>query len=245
MWATSIGSTFAHRPVIGVRKSGMPEGTEMPAPVRATTGPEDRISEARRSAPTELRRALLDERVDALAGVRGAERGHEAVALRLQPRVEVRAARDALDLLDRQRRLARGLARPQQRRVEQLVVVDDAVDEPDLQRLDGVDRLAEQVQLQRAGRADEAREPLRAPEARDDAEVDLGLAEGGAQRRQPEVAGPRALAAAAVREPVDRRDGDHRGALPLAAEALDLSQVLASRRLIPLREGLDVRPRAE
>src|SRR4051794_21129290 len=123
MWATSIGSTFAHRPVIGVRKSGMPEGTEMPAPVRATTGPEDRISDARRSAPTELRRALLDERGDALAGVLGAERGHEAVALGLQPRVEVRVVRDPLDLLDGQRRLPRRLARPQQRSVEELVIV--------------------------------------------------------------------------------------------------------------------------
>ena len=32
MWATSIGSTVSHRPVPGVRKSGIPEGTEMPAP---------------------------------------------------------------------------------------------------------------------------------------------------------------------------------------------------------------------
>ena len=38
MWATSIGSTFAHSPVPGERKSGMPDGTEMPAPVSATTG---------------------------------------------------------------------------------------------------------------------------------------------------------------------------------------------------------------
>ena len=49
MWATSIGSTFAHSPVPGVRKSGMPDGTEIPAPVRATTGPAERISSASRS----------------------------------------------------------------------------------------------------------------------------------------------------------------------------------------------------
>ena len=37
MCATSIGSTFSHSPVPGERKSGIPEGTEMPAPVSATT----------------------------------------------------------------------------------------------------------------------------------------------------------------------------------------------------------------
>src|SRR5918998_1143207 len=51
MCATSIGSTFAHRPVIGVRKSGIPDGTEIPAPVRTTAGPDSRISSASRCAP--------------------------------------------------------------------------------------------------------------------------------------------------------------------------------------------------
>ena len=36
MCATFIGSTFSHRPLPGVRKSGIPEGTEIPAPVRTT-----------------------------------------------------------------------------------------------------------------------------------------------------------------------------------------------------------------
>ena len=49
MWATSIGSTFSHRPLPGDRKSGIPDGTEIPAPVRATTDPAERISPARRS----------------------------------------------------------------------------------------------------------------------------------------------------------------------------------------------------
>ncbi len=47
MCATSIGSTFSHSPVPGVRKSGMPEGTEMPAPVSATTERAPRTSSAR------------------------------------------------------------------------------------------------------------------------------------------------------------------------------------------------------
>src|SRR3954451_1700678 len=194
MWATSIGSTFAHRPGMGVRKSGMPDGTEMPAPVKATTGPQERISAASCSAPTELRRALVDEGGDALAGVLGAEGGHEAVALRGQALVEVGAEGHALDLLHRQRRLAGRLARPQQRGVEELVVVDDAVHEADLEGLDRPERLAEQVYLQRAGGSDQPREALCAAEARDDPEVDLRLAEGGGQAGDPEVAGHRDLA---------------------------------------------------
>ena len=48
MCATSIGSTFSHSPVPGERKSGIPEGTEIPAPVSATTEPASRMSAARR-----------------------------------------------------------------------------------------------------------------------------------------------------------------------------------------------------
>ena len=46
MWATSIGSTLLPQPSPGVRKSGIPEGTEIPAPVRATTESASRISSA-------------------------------------------------------------------------------------------------------------------------------------------------------------------------------------------------------
>ena len=49
MCATSIGSTFAHSPVIGVRKSGIPEGTEIPAPGQHHDRP---------GAPDQLREAL-------------------------------------------------------------------------------------------------------------------------------------------------------------------------------------------
>ena len=50
MCATSIGSTFSHSPSPGLRKSGIPLGTEIPAPVRATVDELSRISSARRSA---------------------------------------------------------------------------------------------------------------------------------------------------------------------------------------------------
>ena len=46
MWATSVGFIRSHRPVPGERKSGIPDGTEMPAPVSATTEPASRISAA-------------------------------------------------------------------------------------------------------------------------------------------------------------------------------------------------------
>jgi len=49
MCATSIGSTFAHSPVPGERKSGIPDGTEMPAPVSASTRSAERSSSASRS----------------------------------------------------------------------------------------------------------------------------------------------------------------------------------------------------
>ena len=50
MCATSIGSTFAHSPVPGERKSGIPDGTEIPAPVSATTEPAEREERRRGGA---------------------------------------------------------------------------------------------------------------------------------------------------------------------------------------------------
>src|SRR5205823_11053219 len=106
MWATSIGSTFSQIPVPGERKSGIPEGTEIPAPVSATVQRDSRISSASRGAapslaavPTEfrlarglvisvnrrldrlaplpVRLALLQEGGDALLGVEGEKGGRE------------------------------------------------------------------------------------------------------------------------------------------------------------------------
>src|SRR5690348_6054858 len=50
MWATFIGSTLVHSPVPAERKSGMPDGTETPAPVSATTDSACSISPASRPA---------------------------------------------------------------------------------------------------------------------------------------------------------------------------------------------------
>ncbi len=54
MCATSIGSTRSHSPVPAERKSGIPDGTEMPAPVSATTEPASPISSARRAISAEV-----------------------------------------------------------------------------------------------------------------------------------------------------------------------------------------------
>src|SRR5690349_18593835 len=179
MCATSIGSTRSHSPVPGERKSGIPDGTEMPAPVRATTEPASRISSARRatsalrpawdgaatcSAAFEARRAFAEERGDPLARVLGGERGRERSLLGGDAGVEVAVGRDGLDLADGERRLGGEPARPHQRGVEQFMVLDDAVDEPELERFLGEDRIADEVHLERLVRADEPRQPLRAAE---------------------------------------------------------------------------------
>src|SRR3954469_10460668 len=105
MWATSIGSTFAHSPVCGVRKSGIPDGTEIPAPVSATTERAEEIRPASRTALTwssagEPRRPLAEEGGDALARVLGREGLEEARLLGLDALVEVAGVGDALDLLE-------------------------------------------------------------------------------------------------------------------------------------------------
>src|SRR5204863_6761075 len=82
--------------------------------------------------------------------------------------VDVAVGTDLLDLLDRQRRLLGELARPRERGVEQLVVDHHAVDEAELERLLGADRIADQVHLERLVLAHQARQPLSAAEARDD-----------------------------------------------------------------------------
>src|SRR5205085_2860699 len=129
MCATSIGLTFSHSPFPGVRKSGIPDGTEIPAPVSATTESASRISDASSSVPCRLptancllplplRRALAEEGADALLGVLGRKGLGEARLLRLDALVQVTLVCDLLDLLDGKRGLAGEPLGPRQRRVE-------------------------------------------------------------------------------------------------------------------------------
>src|SRR3954447_21470077 len=175
MCATSIGSTFAHRPLPGERKSGIPEGTEIPAPVSATPAPASRRREASRStlavavltrlqaralAALPLRLALAQEGADALLAVLALEHAREGGLLGLDAGVEVAGGRHRLDFGQRQRRRLRQLARPGQRRVEQLVVGHRAIDEPELVGLVGADRVADEVHLQGLVLAHQARQAL-------------------------------------------------------------------------------------
>ena len=102
----------------------------------------------------------------------------------------------------------RALRREEARRLARLVEhrVVDGVDEADAQRLLRVDDAAGEDQLLGDAETAHAREPLRAAPARDDPEIDLGLAELRSARRVADVARERELAAAAERKAVDRSD---------------------------------------
>ena len=252
MCATSIGSTFSQMPVPGERKSGIPDGTEIPAPVSATTEPASRTSSARRSD------------VGAWATC-PATSGCASRGRRRCPRLRVLAepnmvAKPAFSASMPSSRsplwetcltcsTASGawppeLARPRERGVEQLVVGDHPVDEAELVRVVGRDGVAGQVHLQRLGRAHEPRQALSAAEAGDDPEVDLGLAERRRVGGDADVAGHGELAPAPEREPVHRGDR-HRARGPEGAQQrVAVVEQLPAAGLVHLVERLDVRPGA-
>src|SRR5207248_5450919 len=122
----------------GPRTAGAPRPARRP-----------RRRSARRSLALEARLALAEERRDALLRVLGAERLAEAVRLRLQALAELAHGRHALDLLDRDRRLLGHRPRPGQSGIEELVIRNDLVRQPEPLRLVRRDRIAGQVHLQR------------------------------------------------------------------------------------------------
>src|SRR3954469_13213855 len=110
MCATSIGLTFSQMPVPGERKSGMPDGTETPAPVSTSADCASRSISARRVAwsvevrvakagltTLELRRALPEEGADALLRVLRVERLLEPARLRFEPLAELAGGGHGLD----------------------------------------------------------------------------------------------------------------------------------------------------
>ena len=96
-----------------------------------------------------------------------------------------------------------------------------ARDETRAFRLRGIHHAAGEIEIHRLRLADRARQALRAADARNDAELDLGLAELRVVRRDDHVAHHRELAAAAERKARDRRDhrlAHPRHAIPVAGE---------------------------
>ncbi len=236
----------------------------MPAPVSATTERAPRTSFAKRStsdggvarertvplstrpllSPAEARRPFAEKRRDALLRVPARKHGSERALLRLDPLVQLARAGDALDLLHRDRRLTGQLARPRERGVQQLVILDHAIDETELERFLGENRVADEVHLQGLVRPHQPRQPLGAAEARDDPQLDLRLAEDRRARRDPHVARHRELAAATERQAVDRGDrGDALGAELFEQRVRGVDQLLAAGR-VHRRERLDVGARA-
>jgi hypothetical protein len=112
---------------------------------------------------------------------------------------------------------------------------------PICQRLVGTNLAAAQDQVLGPGRTDEARQPLGAATARDDAEQDLGLTEPGLGGSHPEVAGQCQLAAAAEGEARHRGDGGPRngrdGVQRIEEQAADLPGLVGAGELRDVGAG--------
>ena len=95
------------------------------------------------------RRAFAEEGGDALARVLAQEHGGETCFSASMPSSRSPAPETRLICSIASGACAGELARPVQRGVEQFVVLDHAVDEPELERLVGEDRVADEVHLER------------------------------------------------------------------------------------------------
>src|SRR5439155_13148202 len=140
----------------------------------------------------EVRLALLDERRHALDLVPRGEQRREQLALPGQAGGQVHVQPAVDGLLGRPQRLRR----PDRVRRDELHRrrVDvrgghDPVDQAHRERLGGVDQPAGEDQVLGLGRTDQPGQPLGTARARDDAQVDLGLAELGVLPGDPPVAG--------------------------------------------------------
>ena len=206
MWATSIG--FDASPTGRCRASGsrgsptaprcrrrsarrpsqLRESAPRAGPCRAPSvgSPDASTADGRASsASLEARCAFAEEGRDPLLGVLAGERRREAAASR--PRCP-RRGRPSPDT-DLIWATASG-ACPASLRAHISAVSSSSwssttrFDEPELERFLGQDRVADEVHLERLVDADEPRQALRAAEAGDDAELDLGLAEERRARRR-------------------------------------------------------------
>mmetsp|Transcript_69586 Transcript_69586/g.163549 ORF Transcript_69586/g.163549 Transcript_69586/m.163549 type:complete len:263 (+) Transcript_69586:2507-3295(+) len=133
----------------------------------------------------------------------------------LEGSIEVQLQR----LVERAPRLDQGagrqagqLLRHRHRGVQQFGVGHHAADQPQPLRVDRLELVAEQGQLQRLGTAHETRQQPGAAAVRHQADLAEGLDEAGAFRRQHEVAAQRQIGTRAGGHTVDRRHHRHRHA---------------------------------
>ena len=211
----------------------MPDGTEMPAPVSATTGPAraDQLGEPRarrRHFPLNSGARFSMNARDALARVLGARtRAGTRRARRPGPSSRSPACETRLICSSATGAWPAQLARPGERGVEQLVVGDDAVDEPVLVGLVGRDRLADRCSSPAPWPARPAARSRCVPPK--PGMIPRLISGWPKEAERPARRTSQAIAISQPppkREAVDGGDRHDRRALPLAPERVDALQVL-------------------
>ena len=114
---------------------------------------------------------------------------------------------------------------------------DDLVDEPQAQGFLGVDHVAGEQQAKRRRGADEPRQALAAAVARDEAELDFGLAEARAFGGQAIRACHGELAAAAQRKAVDACEDRFAAGFHLAHDGLAAQRTALARHRRRMRRA--------
>ncbi len=163
----------------------------------------------RHQRPSNFASRFLQEGGDALLLVARAIDGGHQIGLEFQRRGEIHlqaAMHGALDEGEAERATPLVDGGHGQRRAQRLATGHQAVHQSDAMRLLRVDRLGREQHVERAGRTDEARQPLRAAGARHRADARAGNGEGRPFGRHAHVASQRQLAAAGHAEALDRGD---------------------------------------
>ena len=119
------------------------------------------------------------------------------------------------------------------------IAIDDPIDQPEAERFGSLDRLAGDAHLDRLFDADQARQPLRALGAGDDAEVHLRLAHLRVGDRNAVVTGHGQFEAAAERGAVQRHDHRLRAVLEAGEDVVHVGRA-AARAPGQLFQPLDV-----
>src|SRR5256714_1327293 len=187
----------------------MPAMAVRSASGRATTTSLPRRGSSARLPALELGRTPFDEARHALAGV--LRRRHELLRVRLVPERPgavglERAVREPLREPDRPRRRLGEPTRPLAERLIELRPGHDLVHEPDALGLGGRDVVAEEEQLLRLLRADQASEQVRAAGVGRDAAADEHRDESRLLGHDHQVAGEREVHAAPRRRCIHARD---------------------------------------